>query len=211
MSYQYWPEMLHFWNIRISKIRWHVYTGGTYKPGFTVESITAQTFQLYSYLLTEETRRPRCKILGEQIDGTPWHDLFIVEHTDEHYRSWRSFMDCVTFHLLLVFRSDASETQQFYISNSFNKPNRVAIRQFVRRVQQLNGYWTYCPASPTLSRGGTIWWHRLSKSHLKNGPKSLARSVQAHGEYCTTECLQATQSPWVCQKGLLNQEGTWRA
>ena len=49
-------------------------------------------------------------------------------------------MDCVTFHLLSVFRSDAAETQHFYISNGLKKPNRVPIRQFVQRVQQLNGY-----------------------------------------------------------------------
>ena len=36
MSYQYCPETLRFRNIRMSKIRWHLFTGGTYKPGFTV-------------------------------------------------------------------------------------------------------------------------------------------------------------------------------
>jgi hypothetical protein len=30
--------------------------------------------------------------------------------------------------------------QRFYISNGLKKPNRVPIRQFVQRVQQLNGY-----------------------------------------------------------------------
>ena len=83
---------------------------------------------------------PWCKILEEQIYVSPWHDLYGVEHTEEHNRSWRSFMDCVTFHLLSVFRSDTTETQRFYISNGLKKPNRVPIRQFVQRVQQLNGY-----------------------------------------------------------------------
>ena len=36
MSYQYCPETFRFRNICISKIRWHLYIGGTYKPGFTV-------------------------------------------------------------------------------------------------------------------------------------------------------------------------------
>jgi len=54
-------------------------------------------------------------------------------------------MDCVTFHLLTVFRSDAAETQRFYISNGLKKPNRVPIRQFVQRVQQLNGYLNLLP------------------------------------------------------------------
>ncbi len=53
------------------------------------------------------------KILGEQIDVTPWTDLFGVEHTKEQERSWLSFMDSVTFNLLTVFRSDAAETQRF--------------------------------------------------------------------------------------------------
>jgi hypothetical protein len=54
-------------------------------------------------------------------------------------------MDCMTFHLLSVFWSDAAETQQFYICNGLKKPNRVPIRQFVQRVQQLNGYLDLLP------------------------------------------------------------------
>jgi len=54
-------------------------------------------------------------------------------------------MDRISFHLLLVFQSDAAETQRFYISNGFKKPNRVSIRQFVQRVQQLNGYLDLVP------------------------------------------------------------------
>ena len=37
----------------------------------SIEFLIAQIFQLYSNLLTEEARRPWCKILGEQIDVTP--------------------------------------------------------------------------------------------------------------------------------------------
>jgi hypothetical protein len=56
-------------------------------------------------------------------------------------------MDCVTFHLLLVYWSDVTETQQFYISNGLKKPNRVSIRQFVQRVQHLNGYLDLLPCT----------------------------------------------------------------
>ncbi len=77
----------------------------------TCKSIIAQTFQLYSNLLTEEARRPWCKILGEKIDVTPWTDLFGVEHTKKQKRLWKSFMDCITFHLLLVFQRDVAKTQ----------------------------------------------------------------------------------------------------
>ena len=133
----------------------------------TIKSLIAQVFQLYSNLLTEESRRPWCKILGEQIDVTPWVDLFGVEHAEKPHRSWRSFMDCVTFHLLSVFWSDAAEIHRIYISNGLKKPNRVPIRQFVQRVQQLNGYlvtWTYCPAFSTPSvqpSSQRRWYHSM--------------------------------------------------
>ena len=70
---------------------------------------------------------------------TPWTNLFGVGHAEEQKRSEQSFMDCVTFHLLSVFWSNAAKTQLFYISNGLNKPNQVPIRQFVQRIQQLNG------------------------------------------------------------------------
>ena len=55
-----------------------------------VESIINQEFQLYSNLLMEEAWRPWCKILKEQIDVSSWIDLFEVEHTEKHKRSWSS-------------------------------------------------------------------------------------------------------------------------
>ena len=37
----------------------------------TIESLIAQVFQLYSNLLLEDARRPRSKILEEQVEVTP--------------------------------------------------------------------------------------------------------------------------------------------
>ena len=49
-------------------------------------------------------------------------------------------MECVMFHLLQVFKADAGETLKYYITNMLRKPNRVPIRQFLVRVEQLNSY-----------------------------------------------------------------------
>ena len=49
----------------------------------SIKSLISQVFQLYSNLYTEEARRPWCKILGEQIDVTPWSDLFGVKHAEK--------------------------------------------------------------------------------------------------------------------------------
>ena len=40
---------------------------------------------------------------------------------------------------------DAAKAQRYYISNGLKKPNRVPIRQFVQRVQQLNDYLELLP------------------------------------------------------------------
>ena len=69
----------------------------------TCKSLIAQVFQLYSNLHTEDARRPWSKILGEQIEVTPWTDLFGVEHAKEQKRSWQSFMDCITFIYSQIF------------------------------------------------------------------------------------------------------------
>ena len=39
-----------------------------------------------------------------------------------------------------VFGSDAGEALKYYITNTLKKPNRVSIRQFFVRVEQLNSY-----------------------------------------------------------------------
>ena len=49
------------------------------------------------------------------------------------------------FHLQSVFKYDAAEQLRTYLSFVVRKPARVKVRQFVQRVQQLNGYLTHLP------------------------------------------------------------------
>jgi hypothetical protein len=58
-----------------------------------------------------------------------------------------SFQDCITFHLLDMFPSDAAEQQRFYISNVLKKPQRVPVRYFFQRVEQLNSYLSHLPCT----------------------------------------------------------------
>jgi hypothetical protein len=44
------------------------------------------------------------------------------------------------FHLLAVFPNNAAEQEKYYLSNMLKKPQRVGVRQFVQRVEQLNAY-----------------------------------------------------------------------
>jgi hypothetical protein len=58
-----------------------------------------------------------------------------------------SFQDCITFHLLDMFPSDAAKQQHYYISNMLKKPQRVPVRYFFQRVEQLNSYLSYLPCT----------------------------------------------------------------
>jgi hypothetical protein len=108
-------------------------------------------------------RQPWNKILAEQIDCSPWKDLRGNVHDTPRSKTWDSFMECVTFHLLTVFRNDAAKAQRYYISNDLKKPNRVPIRQFMQCVQHLNDYLELLPclyqgnqATPTTKKVGPI-------------------------------------------------------
>jgi len=111
------------------------------------EQVTAAEgfFSLYGNLLTEDARYHWDKIVESQCDTAPWIDLQGNEHPLKRKKGHKSFDDCVNFHLLTVFRTDAAERQRLYISNTLKKPQRVPVRYFFQRVEQLNGYLRHLP------------------------------------------------------------------
>ncbi len=104
------------------------------------KSAAEQIFSLYANLLSEDARFIWDKIVQSQVDCIPWTDLQGKEHRRARTKSRRSFEDCVTMHLLSRFPNDAAETQRYYISNVLKKPQRVPVRAFFQRVEQLNSY-----------------------------------------------------------------------
>jgi len=82
----------------------------------TIAPMIGQVFMLHLNLLMEAMRRPWNKIVKEQIYSDPWMDLYGIDHPKTGGELWASFMECITFHLQLMFRYDAAEAQRFYIS-----------------------------------------------------------------------------------------------
>ena len=103
-------------------------------------------FSLYANLLSVEQRIYWDNIVEKQIGVTPWTDLKGVKHTEVYVKSEKSFRLCVTRHLLTIFDEDAAERQRYYISNQLKKPQRVSIRAFFTRVEQLNSYISLLPS-----------------------------------------------------------------
>ncbi len=105
-----------------------------------VTTAGAKLFELYGNLLSDEARQPWEKIIKAQVTTSPWEDVKGVTHLETPTKNGDLFNECVTFHLLQVFHHDAGETLKYYITNTLKKPNRVLIRQFFVRVEQLNSY-----------------------------------------------------------------------
>jgi hypothetical protein len=59
--------------------------------------------------------------------------------------SCESFNNCVMFHLFTAFPINAAEQEKYYVTNLLEMPQRVNVRQFVRRVEQLNTYIAQMP------------------------------------------------------------------
>ena len=86
------------------------------------------------------------KIVEQHIDKSPWTDLKGKKRIKVLGKSEKAFRLCVTRHLLTVFEEDAAERQKYYISNIIKKPQRVTVRAFFTRVEQLNSYIKLLPS-----------------------------------------------------------------
>ena len=115
-------------------------------------------FSLYSNLLSVEQRIWWDKIVEQQIDTTPWTDLRGVKRTKVYLKSEKSFRLCVTRHLLTIFDEDAAERQSYYIHNILKKPQRVSVRAFFTRVEQLNSYIALLPS---------VYWSPKATEHTE--------------------------------------------
>jgi hypothetical protein len=109
-------------------------------------------FLLYANLLSVDAKYAWNKIVQEQTEADPYQDLQGLNQKGPRGMSCKSFEDCVMFHLLTMFPNNTAEQERYYITNVLKKPQRVSIRQFVQRVEQLNSYvsqlpcWFYSPS-----------------------------------------------------------------
>ena len=90
-----------------------------------VTTAGAKLFELYGNLLSDEARQPWEKIIKAQVTNSPWEDVKGVTHLETPTKTWDSFNECITFHLLRVFHHDAGKALKYYITNTLKKPNRV--------------------------------------------------------------------------------------
>jgi hypothetical protein len=105
-----------------------------------MEVAAGQMFSFYSNLLSPKSKYVWNKIVSEQTEGNPYVNLQGDTLEGPRGMSQKLFHKCVMFHLLTAFPINTAEQEKYYISNVLKKPQRVNVRQFVRRVEQLNAY-----------------------------------------------------------------------
>jgi hypothetical protein len=91
-------------------------------------------FMFYSNLLSPKSKYTWNKILVKQMESNPFVNLQGVSLEGPRGMPCDSFNDCVMFHLLTAFPINAAEQEKYYILNVLKKPQRINVRQFVRRV-----------------------------------------------------------------------------
>ncbi len=91
-------------------------------------------------MLSPESKYTWSKIAGKQTESDPYINLQGDSLEGPRGISCKSFNDCIMFHLLTAFPINAAEQEKYYISNVLKKPQRINVRQFVPRVEQLNAY-----------------------------------------------------------------------
>jgi hypothetical protein len=103
-------------------------------------------FTQYANLLSVEQRGAWEKIVKQKVGVSDWTDLRGCKYKKKCGKTYKHFLECTTFHLQTVFDEDAVECQQIYISNHLKKPQRITVRAFFMRVEQLNSYVKYLPS-----------------------------------------------------------------
>jgi hypothetical protein len=110
-----------------------------------ITAAASKMFTFYSNLLSPESKYAWNKIVGKQTESDPYVNLQGDFLEGQRGMSCKSFNDCIMFHLLTAFPINAAEQEKYYISNVLKKPQRINVRQFVWRVEQLNAYIAQMP------------------------------------------------------------------
>jgi len=119
------------------------------------------TYELLRNLLAGEPQTQWDRIVREMHERDSWAGADGERHNGKRPKGFKAFMDCLELHKLTVFTADAAERQRYYVQQGIRKPQRATVRQFISRVEVLNGYLKYLPT-------------------LKNSPKAVTTTKKGN-------------------------------
>jgi hypothetical protein len=125
-----------------------------------LEAVEA-TYKLLRSLLAGKPQTQWDRIVKEMHERDSWAGPDDKKQNGKRPKSYKAFLDCLELHELTVFSADAAKRQRYYIQQAVRKPQRVTVRQFISRVEVLNGYLAYLPT-------------------LRNSPKAVATTKKGN-------------------------------
>ena len=101
---------------------------------------------MYENLLSEDAAY-HWRTIVKSVCETPNWKCSLTGATGKKVRgkSPKALQECLHLHRLTVFPYDAAEKQRRYLQNTIKKPQRVNVRSFMARVEQLNSYLPLLP------------------------------------------------------------------
>jgi hypothetical protein len=154
------------------------------------DAAATEMFQFYANLLSSDVKYAWNKIVREQMEADPYKDLKGMSKKGPRGLTRESFNKCVMFHLLTVFPNNAVEQEKYYLSNVLKKPQRVGIRHFVQRVEQLNAYVMQLPC----------WYH--SPSYITSMiPENVLFTEADLASHVLRMCVHQWQDQYNLQVG----------
>jgi hypothetical protein len=149
----------------------------------------AATYELLRNLLAGKPQTQWDRIVREMHERDSWAGADGEKHDGKRPKGFNAFLDCLELNKLTVFTADAAERQRYYIQQGIRKPQRATVRQFVSRVEVLNGYLRYLPT-------------------LKNSPKAVATTKKGNVPFEEADLasimLAALQLTWQNQYNLMH-------
>ncbi len=133
------------------------------------ESAVKDMFQFYANLLSVDTKYTWNKIVQEQTQSDTYSDLQGVSKKEPRGPLCKSFDDCIMFHLLTVFPSNAAEQERYNLTKLLKKPQHISVHQFVQHVEHLNSYIVQLPCwyySPSVKPNTTLAYVPFTEADL---------------------------------------------
>lgn len=104
-----------------------------------------EVFDTYDSLLSESQRSDWTKIVEDLCRSDTYLSRRNKPKAGPRGQTLEAFHDCIHAHLCTVFSHDAAEQERHYLQCCVKKSPKISIRNFIARMNQLNGYLSLLP------------------------------------------------------------------
>jgi hypothetical protein len=106
---------------------------------------TQKAYEMFCCFVVGNPQIQWDKIDHKMHSKDPWIGVNGSSNKSPRTCSWPSFLDCIVLHKLTIFPVDAAEKQHYYMTQTFKKPQRATVRQYMACMGVLNDYLAHLP------------------------------------------------------------------